>query len=174
MKDIYRATPHYQHPNKGRFVFYPRYPEQRSGKFTALEVTRCTETLAAVLEAMPYKVPPVSFLAECIKAVDDFFGNKLSKGTAQNLVCQHAMADAINGCGHQRKWLFRKELATDSGKFCTVRLPSDLPATSPFARHRPLRPVTLSFSKQLGKDCSAFSGGCGETAAIRKTPLCQN
>ncbi len=101
MKGVYKATPHYRNSTKAKFMFFPRHPSEKTGTFTAIEITRCHQSLAAALEKMPYKVVPVSFLGECIKTVDDFFSNKLSKGVSQANVCQHCMTDAINGCGLQ-------------------------------------------------------------------------
>ena len=59
----------------------------------------CAPCLKCIVETSRARVPPVSFVAEVVCEIDDFFENMLSGADTGEAAAGYGMMQAINGCG---------------------------------------------------------------------------
>ena len=71
---------------------------KRQVKVQARDLVHNKDTMAVLVQASPRRVPPPSFLAECLKEVDDFFKNELTGAVTDHEAAKLVMLDAMNGC----------------------------------------------------------------------------
>jgi len=94
---------------KRQHVFFSRHVQKspkRKRRVQARELVLNLEGLRALVTSCPYRVPPVSFLSECLLAVDNFFSNQLTQAETSYEASQICTLDAMNGCeqyGYLRK-----------------------------------------------------------------------
>ena len=76
-------------------------PVKRSNnsKRCARPLVMCAPCLKCIVETSRARVPPVSFVAEVVCEIDDFFENKLSGADTGEAAAGYGMMQAINGCG---------------------------------------------------------------------------
>jgi hypothetical protein len=91
------------------FCFFQRAVHdstKRQVKVQARDLVNNKDTMEVLIKASPCKVPPPSFVAECLKEVDDFFKNELTGAVTDHEAAKLVMLDAMNGCamyGYLRK-----------------------------------------------------------------------
>jgi hypothetical protein len=85
----------------GRFCFFQRGVQEstkRQVKVQAYDLVNNKDTIEVLVKASPRRVPPPSFVAECLKEVDDYFKNELTGAVTDHEAAKLVMLDAMNGC----------------------------------------------------------------------------
>ena len=72
------------------------FPQEGASRPQARHIVRNRQPLEVIIQACPHRVPPVQWLANALKRLDDFWDNRLSAARSDQEANHHCVTEAIN------------------------------------------------------------------------------
>ena len=96
--ELRKVEPYFSKDKAPYMLFHPIKRSNNSNR-SARILVMCAPALKCIVSPSRAQVPPVSFVAEVVCEIDDFFENKLSGADTGSAAAGYGMIQAINGCG---------------------------------------------------------------------------